>query len=182
VVPEARKVQMVVVKTKEEADDLKGKIEAHKMTMYQAAQDHSIAAKAKQDLGEVGWINKGEVVPALDEVIFSLGPGDIGGPVETPAGWHLVTVAEVKEAKFTDFADEATRKLTRRKYLHEKLDAYTAELRLHQFPVEVYQERLVQLEQQEADMVKSLAQKAQQPGSVTQKRIEELRKLMKPPM
>jgi len=179
-VPEARKLQMVVVKTKEEAERLKGKIEAGEMTMYQAARDHSIAAKAKQDLGEVGWVNQGEVVPALDQVIFHLGPGEIGGPVETPAGWHLVTVLEVNEARFTDFAGETTRKLTRRKYLHEKLDAYTADLRKNQFPVEVYQDRLVQLEQQEADMVKSLAEKAQQPGSVTQQRIEQMQRLMKP--
>ena len=39
----------------------------------------------------------------------------------------------------------------------------------------------MQLEQQEADMVKTLAEKAQQPGSVTQQRIEELQKLMKQP-
>jgi peptidyl-prolyl cis-trans isomerase C len=181
VVPEARKVQMVVVKTKEEAESLKGKIEAGEMTMYQAARDHSLAANAKQDLGEVGWVNRGETAPALDEAIFALGPGIIGGPVETPAGWHIVKVLEVNEARYTDFADEATQKLTRRQYLHEKLDAYTAELRKNQFPVEVYQDRLVQLAQQEADMVKSLAEKAQQPGSVTQQRIEEMQKLMKPP-
>jgi peptidyl-prolyl cis-trans isomerase C len=181
VVPEARKVQMVVVKTKEEAESLKGKIEAGEMTLYQAARDHSLAANAKQDLGEVGWVNQGEVVPALNEAIFSLGPGTIGGPVETPAGWHIVTVLEVNEAKYTEFADEATRKLTRRQYLHDKLDAYTTELRKNQFPVEVYQDRLVQLAQQEADMVKSLAQQAQQPGSVTQQRIEEMQQFMKPP-
>ncbi|MGB7932762.1 MAG: peptidyl-prolyl cis-trans isomerase [Gammaproteobacteria bacterium] len=182
VVPEARKLQMIVVKTREEAGSLKGKIESGELTIYQAARDHSIAAKARQDLGEVGWVNQGEVVPALDQVIFSLGPGEIGGPVETPAGWHLVKVTEVIEAKFTDFSDETTRKQARRKYLHEKMDAYTAELRKHEFPVEVYQERLVQLEQQEADTVKSLAEKAQQPGSVTQKRIEEMQKSMAPPM
>ena len=180
VVPEARKLQMVVVKTKEEAESLKGKIEAGEITIYQAARDHSIAAKAKQDLGEVGWVNQGDVVPALDQVIFSLGPGEIGGPVETPAGWHLVKVVEVSEARYTDFTDETTRKLTRRKYLHEKMDVYTAELRKEEFPVEVYQERLVQLEQQEADMVKTLAEKAKQPGSVTEQRIGELQKLIKP--
>ena len=179
-VPEARKVQMVVVKTREEADRLKGKIEAGELTMYQAARDYSIAANAKRDLGEVGWVNQGETVPALDASIFSLEPGKIGGPVESPAGWHLVKVLEMQEAKYTDFADEATRKLTRRRYLHEKVDAYTAELRKNQFPVEVYQDRLVQLAQQEANMVKTLAQKARQPGSVTHKRIEELQKLMKP--
>ena len=179
VVPEARKLQMVVVKTKAAAEDIKGKIESHDITMYQAARDYSIAAKAKQDLGEVGWVNQGELVPELDKVVFQLGPGQIGGPVETPAGWSLVKVLEVKEAEYTDFADEATRKMTRRKYLDEKLDAYTTELRMSQFPVEVYQDRLVQLEQQEADMVKSLAEKAQQPGSVTEQRIEELQKLIK---
>lgn len=179
-VPEARKVQMVVVKTRDEADRLKRKIEAGDMTMYQAARDHSIAAKAKQNLGEVGWVSQGQVVPALDEAIFSLEPGKIGGPVESPAGWHLVTVLDMQEARYTDVANETTRRLTRRRYLHEKVDEYTTELRKNQFTVEVYQDRLVQFAQQEADMVKRLAQKAKQPGSVTQKRIEELQKLMKP--
>ena len=178
--PETRKVQMVVVKSEAEAGDLKGKIESGDMTMYLAARDHSIAANAKQDLGEVGWVNQGEVVPALDEAIFSLGPGEIGGPVETPAGWHLVIVQDVKDAEYTDFDDEATRKLVRRRYLDERLAAYAVELRKNEFSVEVYEDRLVQLAQQEADMVKALTEKAQQPGSVTEERLEELQKLVQP--
>jgi parvulin-like peptidyl-prolyl isomerase len=181
-VPETRKLQIVVVKTKEEADDLKGKIEAGEMTMSQAAQDHSIAPEARKNLGQVGWVNQGEVAPALDEVVFALKPNEVGGPVQAPAGWELVKVLEMQEARFTDFSDDATRQLTRRKYLGEKLDAYTTELRKNQFPVEVYQDRLVQWEQQEADMVKALQQKAQQPGSVTEQRIKEFNKLARPPM
>ncbi len=182
VVPEARKLQMVVVKTKKEATALKHKIEAGEMTLYEAARDHSIAANAKKDLGEVGWVNQGELAPALDKVVFALDPDKLGGPVESPAGWHLVKVLDMNDAKYTDFSDEDTRKLVRRRYLHEKIDDYTAALRKDRYPVQVYQDRLVRLEQQEADMVKSLAQKAEQPGSVTQKRIEELNKLIKPPM
>ena len=181
VVPEARKLQMVVVKTEEEAKQLKTRIEAGEITLYNAARDYSIAAKAKQDLGEVGWVHQGEVVPSLDQVIFALGPGEIGGPVESPAGWHLVKVIEVNEAKYTDFSDETTHRLARRRYLHDKVDAYTADLRKNQFTVEVDQERLVQLEQEEADMVKSLAEKAQQPGSVTKQRIEEMQEMMQKP-
>ena len=181
-VPEARKVQLVVVKTKEEAEDLKAKLDAGDMTMYVAARDYSIAPNAKNDLGEVGWVNRGEAVPALEEEIFALEPGEVGGPVESPAGWNLVAVLELKESKYTDFADDTTRKLTRRSYLHDKLDAYATDLRKNEFAVEVYQDRLVQLAQKEADMVKSLAQKAHEPGSVTQQRIEELNKMMKPPM
>ena len=180
VVPEARKVQMVVVKTEAEARDLMGQIESGKMTMYQAAQNHSIAANAKQDLGEVGWINQGEVVPALDEAIFSRGPGEIGGPVETPAGWHLVTVLDMAEAKHTDLEEEATRKLVRRMYLDERLADYTVALRKNDFAVEVYEDRLVQLAQREVDMVKTLTEKAQEPGSVTQERLEELQKYLQP--
>jgi hypothetical protein len=113
-------------------------------------------------------------------VIFSLGPGAIGGPVETPAGWHLVTVQDVQEAKYTDFDDEATRKQVRRTYLDERLAAYTVELRKNEFPVEVYEDRLVQLAQQEADMVKALTEKAQEPGSVTEERVKELQKYLEP--
>jgi len=182
VLPEARKVQMVVVKSEAEAADLKGKVESGDMTMYRAARDHSIAPNAKRDLGEVGWVNQGEVVPALDEAIFTLGPGAIGGPVETPAGWHLVTVLDVADAKYTDFDEAATRKLVQRRYLDERLAAYSVELRKNEFTVEVYEDRMIQLAQREADMVKRLSEKAQQPGSVTQQRLEELQKFVQPGM
>jgi parvulin-like peptidyl-prolyl isomerase len=178
--PEARKIQMVVVKTKEEADAVKSQLEAGKLTMYQAAQQHSIAAKAKEDLGEVGWVYQGDTVPALDAAIFALGPGEISAPVETPAGWHLVTVQDVQEAKHSDFDDPATRKLTRRRYLDQKLGEYVVSLRENDFPVEVYQDVLIKLAQQEADMIKELAEKAKQPGSITEQRVKELGKMLKP--
>lgn len=181
VVPEARKVQMVVLKTREEAEAIKARLDAGEMTLYQAAQGHSIAAKAREDLGEIGWVYRGDTVPALDAVIFGLGPGAISDPVETPAGWHLVSVQDLQEAKFSDLDDAATRKLTKRRYLDEKLNAYAVNLRQQAFPVVVYQDVLVRLAQQEADMVRQLAQQAQEPGSVTQQRVGELQRLMKQP-
>ena len=182
VLPEVRKIQMVVVKNEADAKQIMHRIKAGEITMFQAARDYSIAVNAKNDLGEVGWVNQGSTAPKLDKLIFSLEPGVLGGPVQSPAGWHLVKVEEVKDAKYTDYADEATHKLVRRHYLHDKLDAYTVGLREHQFTVKVYQDRLVQLAQQEADMVKALEKKAEKPGSITQKRLKELQKIMnKPP-
>ena len=178
--PEARKLQMVVLKTREEADQVKARLDAGEITMYQAAKDHSVAANAKRDLGEVGWVFQGDTEPALDEAIFALGPGEISAPVETPAGWHLVTVQDVREAKHDDLSDSATRKLVRRRYLDDKLNAYVVRLRQEEFPVEVYQDTLVTLAQQEADMVKELEVKARQPGSITQQRVEELGKMLRP--
>jgi hypothetical protein len=60
------------------------------------------------------------------------------------------------------------------------LAAYTVALRKNEFSVQVYQDRLMQFAQQEADMAKALTEKAQQPGSVTEERIKELQKFLGP--
>jgi peptidyl-prolyl cis-trans isomerase C len=177
---EMRKVQDVVVKTREEADAVKGKIESGEVTMFQAAADYSIAPGARQQLGEVGWVARGRAQPALDEVIFDLGPGELGGPVESTEGWHLLRVLDVSDAKFDNFEDEETQKLARRRYIHDQLDAYVMDLRKNAFTVEVYEDNLVRLAQMEADMVARLAEQAAQPGSETEKRVGELQKLLKP--
>jgi peptidyl-prolyl cis-trans isomerase C len=175
---EMRKVQDVVVKTREEAEALKAKIEAGELTMFQAAADHSIAPGAKQQLGEVGWVAEGRAQPAMNEVIFELGPGELGGPVESTEGWHLVKVLDVSDAEFDSFDDKATQKLARRRYIHDQLDTYVQDLRKNDFTVEVYEDNLVRLAQQEADMVARLTEEAAKPGSRTEQRVEEFKKLM----
>jgi parvulin-like peptidyl-prolyl isomerase len=176
-VPENRKVQMAVLESKEEAEALKAMIEAGELTMYQVVAEHSIAPEADKNLGEIGWVAQGKALPELNDMVFSLGPGEIGGPVQVGEVWHLVTVQDLRDAKFTDIADRATRKLARRMYIHDKLAKYTTGLRENDFPVEVYEDKLIALAQQEADMVKELTAKAGEPGSVTQQRIEELQEI-----
>jgi len=175
---EMRKTQDVVVKTREEAEALKARIESGELTMFKAAAEYSIAPGAKQQLGEVGWVAKGRAQPGLDEVIFELGPGELGGPVESTAGWHLIRVLDVSEAKFDNFEDKETQKLARRRYIHDQLDTYVQDLRKNDFTVVVYEDNLVRLAQQEADMVARLTEQAAQPGSRTEQRIEEFKKLL----
>ena len=176
-VPEFRKVQMVVLKSREEAEAIKARVEAEELTMYQAVAEHSIAPEADKNLGEIGWVAKGKALPELNDVVFSLQPGEIGGPVQVGDVWHLVTVQDLRDAKYTDLSEPATRKLARRMYIHDKLAGYSADLRKNDFPVEVYEDRLIALAQQEADMVRQLSEKAGEPGSVTQQRIKELQKI-----
>jgi peptidyl-prolyl cis-trans isomerase C len=178
--PEFRKVQMVMVDTEEEAQSLKEKIAVGELTMFQAAADHSVAPDAKQNLGELGWIGKGKLKPQLDAMIFALQPAEIGGPVEAGGLWHLATVLDVRDAQNSDLDEPATRKHVRRKYIHEKLNDYVVELRQNEFPVQVYEDVLIRLAQQEADMVKTLSAQSQDPASVTQQRIKEMQKLLNP--
>jgi len=180
VAPESRKVQMVVVKTRKEAGDIKQRIESGELTSYQAAQQYSIDPNAKKTLGDIGWVKKGSGFPALDQVTFSLGPDEIGGPVESPAGWHLVRVVDIRDAQFTDIRDETTRKAVRRTLLHDKLDQYATRLREQDFKVVVNDKRLDQLFKQEADWIASLKKKATEPESTTQQRVQQYKQSMQP--
>lgn len=179
-VPEFRKVQMVALNTEDEAKDIKRRIETGEMTMYEAASRHSISPTAKRDLGDIGWVEKAKVLPGLQEVVFALGPGEIGGPVQVDKAWHIMRVLDVRDAQREKLEEERTRKAAWRRYVHAKMDEYTVNLRENEFKVEVYEDRIVQLSQQEADMVAELTEKARQSGSVTQERLKELQELLKP--
>jgi hypothetical protein len=98
--------------------------------------------------------------------------------VESTEGWHLFKVLDVTDAQFDDFEDKETRKLTRRRYIHDKLDDYVMALRKDTFTVEVYENNMVRLAQKEADMVARLSEQAAEPGSTTEQRVEELNKLI----
>jgi hypothetical protein len=180
--PESRKVQMVVVKTKEEAESIKAEIDSGKITMFQAAQQYSIDPNAKRTLGEMGWVSQGTGFKELDDFTFSLEPEVVSDPVESPAGWHLVKVLDVNDAQYQDFDDPQVRNLTLRLYMRNKLNDYVVDLRKNHFEVAVYEAELNRNFQTEADYVAELNIKAKEQGSVTQQRIEDLQKyIIAPP-
>ncbi len=179
-VPEARKVQMVVVKSKDEADKIKAEIEHGEITLYQAAEKYSLDPNAKRTLGEMGWVNHGTGFPALDDFTFALEPDVVGGPVESPAGWHLVKVQDVRDAQFQNFADAGARERVFRMYMQEKLNNYVVDLRKDQFQVAVYDDRLTSQFQKQANYIAGLNRKAVQKGSVTEQRQKELEKWFAP--
>jgi hypothetical protein len=173
-VPESRKVQMVVVATREEAEDLKRRIEGGELTMYQAAQQYSLDPTAKQTLGEMGWVSPGTGFEEIDDYTFGLEPEAIGGPVESPAGWHLIKVQAVTDAQYEDIGDAGTRQRTLRLYMKSRLDDYVVELRKERFEVAVYEDELASQFQREADYIAELNERAAQPDSVTRQRQQEL--------
>ena len=150
-IPESRKIQMIVAQTPEEASEIKNRIVSGEMTFYEAAAEYSIHPNAKMDLGELGWVAKGSGFPELDKVTFSLKVDEIGGPVESPAGWHLVRVQEIRPGQFEDIDEPATLKKAKRMLLHDIEDRYVTALRMNNFEVEVYNEVFSRLTQQEVD-------------------------------
>ena len=56
------------------------------------AQNFSRDTSNKDKGGDLGWFSKGRMVPEFEEAAFSTPAGEIGGPVETQFGWHVVFV------------------------------------------------------------------------------------------
>ena len=57
--------------------------------------------------GELGFFDQGSLPPGIDEVIFSLAPGEFSEPVQGPSGYHVFQVLEVVPAGPPDPAELA---------------------------------------------------------------------------
>lgn len=52
--------------------------------------------------GDLGWISEGATLPQFESVVKSLKPGEISAPFQTPLGWHIVQLVEVRDASNND--------------------------------------------------------------------------------
>ena len=48
--------------------------------------------------GSMGWVAQGELLPELDQALFTLEPGQLSGPMKTRLGFHLVRIDERRTA------------------------------------------------------------------------------------
>jgi peptidyl-prolyl cis-trans isomerase C len=47
--------------------------------------------------GNLGWFGAGMMVPEFEAAVMELEPGEVGAPVQTQFGWHVVKLNEVRE-------------------------------------------------------------------------------------
>lgn len=79
----------LLVKTEEEAKDIREKILKGETTFADAAAMVSLCTSGAQG-GDLGFFGKGQMVKPFEDACFSMELNEISNPIETQFGWHLI--------------------------------------------------------------------------------------------
>jgi parvulin-like peptidyl-prolyl isomerase len=94
------------------------------------AEAHSKGPSAEEG-GLIGWVQRGDLVPQLEEVIFQMSAGDVSPVVLTDFGAQLLLVEEKQEAGQASFEEVRTEiePILREQYADERYEKWMNELR-----------------------------------------------------
>jgi len=125
--PEEVKVRHLVVAVPEKASPAQVKAAQEKaaalMERLRTGEDfirlireHSGSPTAKQD-GDLGFLQRGQAIPELEEAAKNLKPGEYAGPVRCDDGFHIIRVEDIRTPvrPFEKVKEEITRTLFEQK-------------------------------------------------------------------
>lgn len=61
------------------------------------AREKSKDLASKAQGGELGWSNPASFAPAFAETLVKLNKGQISAPVQTPSGWHIIKLEDLRD-------------------------------------------------------------------------------------
>lgn len=128
--PDEVRASHILLKTREEAEMVRKKIKAGSK-FEDLAKRYSIDPGSKDRGGDLGYFQKGMMVPEFDTAAFKLKVGEVSDIVETRFGYHLIKVTGRKEGKkkvFEDVSKELEKRLLTKKR-KDRFDTLVAELK-----------------------------------------------------
>jgi foldase protein PrsA len=93
--PEKRNAEMILTKTKANAEAAKKEIESGK-SFSEVAKKYSIDPTTKAKGGQLGEVVKGQDEAHLDAAMFAAKVNQLGGPVQSPFGYYVYNVTGIK--------------------------------------------------------------------------------------
>ncbi|RBP33281.1 peptidyl-prolyl cis-trans isomerase SurA [Marinobacter pelagius] len=82
------------------------------------AREYSDDPVSGSDGGNLGWVSRGQMVPAFEQAMLEADIGELKGPFRSRFGWHILQVQERREKDVTGEAREsdARQAIYRRKF------------------------------------------------------------------
>lgn len=101
--PEQRRASHILVKTKDEAERLLAEVRKTPARFAELAKQHSQDAGSAAKGGDLGLFGRADVVKPFADAVFGMKEGEIGGPIETEFGHHIVRLSAVQPGKTRSF-------------------------------------------------------------------------------
>ena len=117
--PEARHVVHVLVyvppsatrdqwlEAEERAHDLVREASTGETTLLIAAEPllEDLPPRFRDEVGDIGFVHRGSLQPAVDQAVFAVEPGSVTEPVSTIYGYHVLQVISTRPPKPLELAD-----------------------------------------------------------------------------
>jgi parvulin-like peptidyl-prolyl isomerase len=139
--PEMAQVQHILVKPDSGQEEDKKTAKSKLLTIRERIQQgssfaeeasaHSECASGSKSGGSLGWVQRGMILPELDDIVFSIEKGEISDVVETSLGMHILrkTAEEEGGEASYDEAREKIRDYLRHLYRGQALSDFVEELK-----------------------------------------------------
>ena len=87
------------------AMELAAKAKASGADFAKLARDNSEQADSAPKGGDLGWVTATQMLPETRSVVEKLDKGEVGGPIRTSNGWHIVKLVDRKAASTRSLAE-----------------------------------------------------------------------------
>lgn len=124
------KASHILVKTEDEAKNILEKIKKGE-AFDKLAKKYSQDSGSRNNGGDLGYFRKGQMVPEFEQAIMNTKTGEIGGPIKTQYGYHIIKVVDRRvgpSLEYDKIAEQLRVNLARKKQ-KEIFDARVAELK-----------------------------------------------------
>ncbi len=103
-----------IAKAKQQAEDIVRRLKSGE-DFAKLAKEYSDDPGSAAQGGDLGWFEKGRMVPEFDQAVFSTPVGQVAGPVQSQFGFHIIEVLGKRPAGIRSFEEvrpEIERNLT----------------------------------------------------------------------
>lgn len=115
------RVSQILLGTPEEARQA---LERLRTKSFESVADRLSIDPAGRRGGDLGYLTKGNMMPELEAIVFSMKPGDVSGVVKSDFGWHIFKLVDVREALVAVTLDDVREQIMNALLLEKRRRAY----------------------------------------------------------